>query len=388
MVGVGEPQARDPHANDAQPYSGGDPYADYRGGDFSFTGLVDLADRRLGGSVIAANDEFFAQRENLLRPEPAHFDPEAFGHKGKVMDGWETRRRRGTGADDPHPGADDHDWALIRLGAPGIIRGVIVDTAHFRGNYPQQVAIEAAHVEGAPTPEQLLADDVTWVEIVPRSQVRGHAANGFTVDAERRFTHLRLRQFPDGGIARIRVHGVVVPDPTWLAALGTIDLAALENGGAVEDASDRFYSSPENMILPDRSRKMDDGWENRRRRDRGNDWVRLRLAEQGEVRAIEIDTAYYKGNAAGWVAISGCDAAVSDPADAHAWFPLLARVPLQPDTVHRFHLGERRAVTHVRLDVFPDGGIARLRLYGSLTTHGEKALVDRWSALTADDFAS
>lgn len=159
--------------NDARPYSGGDPYADYRGGEFAFTDLVDLADRRLGGSVIAANDEFFAERENLLRPEPAHFDPEAFGHKGKVMDGWETRRRRGAGADDPHPGDDDHDWALIRLGAPGVVRGVIVDTAHFRGNYPQQVAIEAAHVDGAPSPERLLADDVTWVEIVPRSRVRG-----------------------------------------------------------------------------------------------------------------------------------------------------------------------------------------------------------------------
>ncbi|ASU81850.1 allantoicase [Nocardiopsis gilva YIM 90087] len=370
--------------NDAQPYSGGDPYADYRDGDFGFTDLADLADRRLGGSVIAANDEFFAERENLLRREPAHFDPEAFGHKGKVMDGWETRRRRGTGADAPHPGDDDHDWALIRLGAPGVIRGVIVDTAHFRGNYPQQVAIEAAHVEGTPTPEQLLADDVTWVEIVPRSPVRGHAANGFPVGVERRFTHLRLKQFPDGGIARLRVHGEVVADPRWLATLGTIDLAALENGGAVEDASDRFFSSPANMILPDRSRKMDDGWENRRRRDRGNDWVRLRLAEQGEIRAVEIDTAYYKGNAAGWVAVSGCDAAVSDSADADAWFPLLARVPLQPDTVHRFHLDERRPVTHVRLDVFPDGGIARVRLHGALTTLGEKALGERWSALTAE----
>ncbi|MBB6174225.1 allantoicase [Nocardiopsis mwathae] len=370
--------------NDARPYSGGDPYADYRGGEFAFTDLVDLADRRLGGSVIAANDEFFAERENLLRPEPAHFDPEAFGHKGKVMDGWETRRRRGAGADDPHPGDDDHDWALIRLGAPGVVRGVIVDTAHFRGNYPQQVAIEAAHVDGAPSPERLLADDVTWVEIVPRSRVRGHAANGFAVDAERRFTHLRLKQFPDGGIARLRVHGEVVADPAWIAALGTVDLAALENGGAVEDASDRFYSSPANMILPDRSRKMDDGWENRRRRDRGNDWVRLRLAGHGEIRAIEIDTAYYKGNAPGWVAVHGCDATVADPADAEAWFPLLDRVAVQPDTVHRLHLGgrERRPVTHVRLDVFPDGGLARVRLYGSLTPAGEKALGERWGALT------
>lgn len=91
----------DPHANDAQPYGGGDPYADYRGGDFPFTSLVDLADRRLGAGVLAANDEFFAERENLLKPGPAGFDPEHFGHKGKIMDGWETRRRRAPTATTP-----------------------------------------------------------------------------------------------------------------------------------------------------------------------------------------------------------------------------------------------------------------------------------------------
>lgn len=142
----------DPHANDAAPYGGGDPYADYRGGDFPFTSLVDLADRRLGAGVIAANDEFFAERENLLTPGPAVFDPERFGHKGKIMDGWETRRRRGADGDSPFPADGDHDWALIRLAAPGVIRGVLVDTAHFRGNYPQQITVEATAVAGTPAP--------------------------------------------------------------------------------------------------------------------------------------------------------------------------------------------------------------------------------------------
>ncbi|MFI1305666.1 allantoicase [Streptomyces sioyaensis] len=375
--------SHDPHANDAAPYGGGDPYADYRGGDFPFTSLVDLADRRLGAGVIAANDEFFAERENLLTPTQAVFDPERFGHKGKIMDGWETRRRRGADAEHPFPTDHEHDWALIRLAAPGVIRGIVVDTAHFRGNYPQQISVEATALPGSPGPDELLADDVTWHELVPRTPVRGHAANGFAVDAERRFTHLRLKQHPDGGIARLRVHGEVVPDPEWLDVLGTLDLASVLHGGTVEDASDRFYSSPTQLIRPDLSRKMDDGWENRRRRVKGtNDWVRFRLAARGEIRAVEIDTAYLKGNSAGWAALYGCDAESADPADPSAWYEILPRTGLQPDTPHRFRLPRAYAATHVRLAVFPDGGLARLRLHGALTETGRAALVRRFDELS------
>ncbi|MEE1753650.1 allantoicase [Streptomyces sp. SP18CS02] len=374
------PSDQNPHANDAAPYAGGDPYADYRGGEFAFTELVDLADRRLGAGVVAANDEFFAERENLLVRERAVFDPERFGHKGKIMDGWETRRRRGTDGDRPFPAREDHDWAIVRLGAPGVIRGIVVDTAHFRGNYPQRVSVQATTVgvPGGPTPgpEQLLADDVTWEEIVPPTPVRGHAANGFDVTTERRFTHVRLCQHPDGGVARLRVHGEVVPDPEWLELLGTIDLVSVLNGGVYEDASDRFYSSPTQIILPGTSRKMDDGWENRRRRVRDtNDWVRFRLAAQGAIRAVEIDTAYLKGNSAGWIALQGRDG------DAGEWFEIIPRTRLQPDTPHRFVLPGRAVATHVRLDAFPDGGVARMRLHGSLTEQGAAALRTRYAEL-------
>ncbi|MFD6328618.1 allantoicase [Streptomyces niveus] len=373
-----DPHADDPHANDAAPYGGGDPYADYRAGDFPFTGLVDLADRRLGAGVVAANDEFFAQRENLLVRERAAFDPERFGHKGKIMDGWETRRRRGADAEHPFPAADDHDWAIVRLGAPGVIRGIVVDTAHFRGNYPQRISVQAASFEGSPSPERLLADDVTWRELVPPTPVRGHAANGFAVTSERRHTHLRLRLHPDGGVARLRVHGEVVPDPAWLELLGAIDLLSVLNGGTYEDASDRFYSSPTQIILPGTSRKMDDGWENRRRRVRGtNDWVRFRLAGQAVVRAVEIDTAYLKGNSAGWIALHGRDG------ESGEWMELIPRTRLQPDTPHRFVLPAPSVVTHVRLDAFPDGGVARLRLHGSLTVAGMEGLRSRYEEGTA-----
>ncbi|MFJ2633440.1 allantoicase [Streptomyces sp. NPDC087422] len=360
---------------DALPYGGGNPFADYRRVELPFAGLADLADRRLGAGVVAANDEFFAERENLLVAGPAVFDSERFGHKGKIMDGWETRRRRGASAQVPHPDPADHDWALIRLGTPGVIRGLVIDTAHFRGNYPQAVSVEATAHSMSAAPEDLLDPAVEWTELVPRTAVGGHAENAFAVHVERRFTHLRLRQHPDGGIARLRVYGEVAPDPGWLAELGTFDLVALENGGTVEDASDRFYSPPEHTILPGRSRKMDDGWETRRRRDTGNDWIQYRLVDQGVIRAIEIDTAYLKGNAAGWATLS-----VRDGEDGE-WIPLLPRVKLQPDSVHRFLVNPIPA-THVRIEIFPDGGISRLRLHGSLTERGATSLAERTEAIS------
>ncbi|MEU6572371.1 allantoicase [Streptomyces sp. NPDC046805] len=360
---------------DANPYGGGDPYADYRTADFPFTHHVDLADRRLGAGVIAANDEFFAERENLLVPGRAEFDPERFGHKGKIMDGWETRRRRGSSAEHPWPTAEDHDWALVRLGAPGVIRGIVVDTAHFRGNHPQAVSIEGTAMPGSPSPRELLSGHVKWTTLVPRTPVGGHAANGFEVLAEQRFTHLRVHQHPDGGIARLRVYGEVVPDPQWLAALGTFDVVALENGGRVEDASDRFYSPAVNTIQPGRSRTMDEGWETRRRRDRGHDWIRYRLAAQARIRAIEIDTACLKGNSAGWASVSVRDG------DQGAWHEILPRTRLQPDTNHRFVLPDPAVGTHACVDIYPDGGLSRVRLFGSLTQEGAARLSARHQEL-------
>ncbi|GAA3039006.1 hypothetical protein GCM10020000_16610 [Streptomyces olivoverticillatus] len=230
---------------------------------------------------------------------------------------------------------------------------------------------------GTPSPEELLADGVAWTVLVPRTRIGGHAANGFTVDSAECFTHLRLSQYPDGGIARLRVHGEAAPDPAWLAALGTFDLAALENGGHAEDASDRFYSSPANGIHPGRSRKMDDGWETRRRRDRGHDWVRYRLAGQSVPRAVEIDTGCYKGNAAGWAELWGLDATTgADPGDhTTGWTPPAAAhpppagrgAPLHPDrrsgghTREAGHLPGRRRRPAARPRLVDEGGERRLR---------------------------
>ncbi|WP_432827614.1 allantoicase [Dactylosporangium sp. CA-092794] len=313
----------------------------------TFTDLPDLAGRSLGGGVVAANDEFFAAMDNLVNPEPSQFETWTYGPKGKVYDGWETRRRRTPG----------HDWAIVRLGAPGVVHGVVVDTAHFTGNFPPYTSIEGCQVEGHPSPAGLAEAD--WAELVPRSPLKGDSRNPFPVVDARRCTHVRLNIYPDGGVARLRVHGTVVPDPALLHGM-TVDLAAMELGAVVEGCSDMFYGSPGNLLLPDRARQMSEGWETARRRDDGNDWVTVRLAHRGRIRLAELDTTHFKGNAPGSASLR----ATASPDDDSSWFDLLPRTPLQPDTRHRFRLDSPQAATHVRLDIYPDGGMARLRLWG------------------------
>jgi len=343
---------------------------------------VNLAARALGAGVVAANDEWFAEKENLLKPEAATFAPHTFGPKGQIMDGWETRRRRGPSAEHPHVAPDDHDWAITRLGVPGVIRGVVVDTAHFTGNHAPAASVEAASVPGTPSVADLLDPAIAWTTLVARVGLDGDTAHHFVVDSPRRFTHVRLNIFPDGGVARLRVHGEALPDPAWLDGL-TVDLAAQEYGGVAEAASDRYFSSPHNINAPGRSRVMGEGWETRRRRDDGNDWVRVALVGQAHVVAAEVDTDHYLGNAPGWISLVGRDA-TKTPDDPDAWFELLPRTRVQPDTRHRFRLVDVPPVTHVRIDVFPDGGVARLRLLGRLTGTGLGELARRCAATASD----
>jgi allantoicase len=321
-----------------------------------FLQLPDLAARSLGGAVVAANDEFFAAKENLVRDPPAA-GLEGYGHKGKEYDGWETRRRRSPG----------HDWAIVRLGAPGIVAGVIVDTAFFTGNYPPRASVEGAAIEGFPTVAEL--EQAAWQPLLPLSDLAGDTANVFPVASDRRVTHVRLSIHPDGGVARLRVHGAVVPDPRLVDA-GPFDLAALENGGLVTAVSDEFYSRPHRLIGPGLARSTGEGWETARRRDGGNDWVDVTLACEGVVTLAELDTTWFIGNAPGTASLTG----LTDGGEVE----LLARTRLQPDTRHRFVLPDAPAVGRVRLDVFPDGGMARLRLWGRPSRAGRAALGRHW----------
>src|SRR3954471_19709823 len=294
-----------------------------------FRQLPDLASRALGAAVVAASDEFFAAKENLVLPHPA-VARDGFGHRGKEYDGWETRRRRSPGS----------DWAIVRLGAPGIVAGVVIDTAFFTGNYPPQASVEGVAVEGHPSVEELARAD--WQPLLPLSDLAGDTANAFPVTSDRRYTHVRLTIHPDGGVARLRVHGTVVPDPRVVDA-GPFDLAALENGGRVTAVSNAFYGSPHQLVGRGLARSMGEGWENARRRGDGNDWVDLALACEGVVTLAELDTSYFLGNAPGSASLTGIG--------PHGEVQLLPRTRLQPDTRHRFVLDGAPGVSRVRLDV-------------------------------------
>lgn len=322
-----------------------------------FTKLPDLAAERFGGAVLAANDEFFAEKENLLKPESPIWREGAYTDRGKWMDGWETRRRRDVG----------HDWCVIRLGAPGTLRGIVVDTAFFTGNYPEACSLEAASLSGLPDATALAA--AQWTEILPRSPLAGSTKTAFAIANASRWTHLRFNIFPDGGVARLRVHGEVMPDWTrLLASSGSVDLAALEQGGRVLTQSDAFYGDANKMLWPGRATHMGDGWETKRRRTPGNEWAVVRLARRGIVRRVEIDTDHFKGNAPGWCSVESCVSTDDVILSAKAtWTPLLAKCLLQPHARHLFEqvLANAAEATHVRLSIYPDGGIARLRLPGT-----------------------
>jgi allantoicase len=279
--------------------------------------------------------------------------------RGKWMDGWETRRRRTPG----------HDWCIVRLGLPGVIEGVVVDTAFFTGNYPEHCSLEAANVPGVIDPQALAEDDTAWTEILPKSQLQGDSRNPFAIHHPGRVTHLRFSIFPDGGVARLRVHGRAMPDWDALLRGGDADLAALENGGWVVASSNAHYGNPQNMLQPGRSTHMGDGWETRRRRGPGHDWSIVRLGRPGTIRRIELDTDHFKGNAPGSCWLEGASAPLAGdepPPDDTRWTPLLAQTPLQPHARHAWEseVQPHGPVTHVRISIHPDGGVARLRLLG------------------------
>lgn len=338
-----------------------------------FTNLADLASARVGGRAIATNDDFFAPKSNLVKPGPAVFIPDKYTSQGKWMDGWESRRRRVPG----------HDWCIVKLGMRGIVHGVNVDTSHFTGNYPSHCSIEAVDMftrrspkgEGGTRnlkPSMHAAPGAPWTTLLEKSALRGNGDNFFTIADRRPWTHLRLSIYPDGGVARLRVFGEVAVDWARVAPKRRpVDLASITNGGLFLDASDTHYGTRGALIMPGRAKNMGDGWETRRRRGPGYDWAIVRLGATGVVSKIEIDTNHYKGNYPDRASVEGCLAPGATPDRLHsaAWSVILPETKLSANKRH-FYSGQRLkpvgAVSHVRLNIFPDGGVSRLRIYGTV----------------------
>jgi allantoicase len=330
---------------------------------------VDLASRAIGGSVVAASDESFGFKERLIDPAEPAFVPGTYDLRGEVVDGWETRRHAGP----------EGDWVIVRLGAPGRVHAVDVDTRFFSGNHPTACRVDACVLDRASDPT---APDVAWVPLVEHTLLKPDSHNLLPVGEKRRWTHLRLRLESDGGVARLRAYGVVIPDPVLWADV-TVEVSGLEQGGRVEWCSDSFYSHACALIAPDRPHNMGDGWETRRRRDVGpetHEAVMISFAVPSDLLRVEVDTSYFVFNASPEVSIVGTRAR---PDRENGWalvpfdVPVLPRTRLAADARQVFAV-DARNITALRVQAYPDGGIARVRAIGTPTTAGVDRLRCRW----------
>ncbi|MGA2779159.1 MAG: allantoicase [Steroidobacteraceae bacterium] len=314
---------------------------------------INLADARLGAVTLAPSDEFFAPVERMLQAGDPQWRAGVYDAHGKWMDGWETRRRRGSG----------FDHCVVRLAAPCTLALLEIDTRYFTGNYPPFASVQACRVTGAP-------DDATvWADLLPRVSLEGNHRNFFELESTGIWTHLKLNIYPDGGVARLRAYGSVHRD--WSSAgRDLVDLTAALNGGLALACSDEHYGSMHNLLLPGRGASMGDGWETRRRREPGYDWAILRLGRAGRIQSIEVDTAHFKGNFPHEVSVNATlltgDASGNLSSESMYWPVLLEPRLLQADHVQKFskELRDLGTVSHVRVNIHPDGGLSRVRLFG------------------------
>ncbi len=325
----------------------------------AFTALTDLAAERLGGKVLYATDDFFAEKENLILPTRGIFIHDKYTDRGKWMDGWESRRKRTPG----------HDWAVIQLGVSGKITGFDIDTNFFLGNHPPHCSIEAVNLpEGYKTSDW---EDVAWTEILPKSHLDAGSQNFYECKSDEIYTHLRLHIYPDGGVARFRVYGEVFKNWNSVSPSEEIDLAAAINGGQAIACNDMFFSAMSNLIMPNRGANMGDGWETKRNRTPNNrDWVILKLAHKGTVDRIVVDTCHFKGNYPDSCSIECCTSDNDEAVIKNGyWQTLLPQQKLSADNEHEFvkEINAHDGITHVRLNIFPDGGVSRLRLFGKIS---------------------
>ncbi|MCB9676645.1 MAG: allantoicase [Alphaproteobacteria bacterium] len=328
--------------------------------------LTDLLSETLGGRALACSDDFFASMHNLVKEAEPTFDPDTYYERGKVMDGWESRRKRGPGS----------DWCILALGVPGVIRAADLDTRHFTGNHAPWASLEAcAWPDGDPTAEQL-RDEADWQEILPAASLKLGSHNHVPVHDARVFTHVRLNIFPDGGVARLRLYGDVARELSDGA-----DLAALENGGKALACSDMYFGVMDHLIAPGRADDMRGGWETRRRRGEGHDWVLVRLARRGRLDRLLIDTNHFKGNFPDTAEIEGIDWEDGPPPlllASNRWEPILPPLKLAAHEERHIDLDDVGPFTHVRLKIRPCGGVSRLRVFGR-PDDGADPVVDAWN---------
>lgn len=321
----------------------------------SIQGLVNLASPKMGTKILAFSDDFFGEVTRMLNDKDPIFIEDKYDNHGKWMDGWESKRRRDGG----------NDWAILKLGSSGIISKIEIDTSYFTGNFPPFFSLEGIYSETEPN------KDSNWKSLIAKTNLVGDCKNNFELNLKEKFNFVRLQIFPDGGVARIRLFGEVKYNWDRFNNEEIIELSSLKLGGSILAYNNAHYGDVSALLSEGRGKTMGDGWETRRRREPGNDWIIIKLAHKGNIEKIEIDTAHFKGNYPDRASIQAIsiDKNITTKdliQSSENWDVILDETKLTADNIHEYEINSnsKAEATHIRLNIYPDGGVSRLRIFG------------------------
>ena len=316
-------------------------------------GLIDLAQPRLGTKILFKTDDFFASANRIISPTDPIFKEGVFDKNGKWMDGWESRRKR----------TDGHDYIVLKLGKSGRIKKVDVDTSHFNGNQPSMVSIEGAISNSDKI------NHLKWQPLLSKKRVKSNSHHFFSINNKKIFTHIKFNIFPDGGVARLRLYGSIAKSKNLKNK--KINLASLLDGASVIACNNQHFGKAENILAPGKAKNMGDGWETRRRRGKGYDWLILNSIDGKEIDKIEISTHHFKGNFPSHCSLQGSFLPSSKNSkkiinSSTNWKYLLKQSKLSANKVHTFKnkLMKKEKINYIKINIFPDGGISRFRIFG------------------------
>ena len=321
----------------------------------SMQGLVNLASPKMGTKILAFSDDFFGEVTRMLNDKEPIFIEDKYDNHGKWMDGWESKRRRDGG----------NDWAILKLGSAGIISKIEIDTSYFTGNFPPFFSLEGIYSETEPNKNS------NWKSLIAKTNLVGDCKNNFELNLKEKFNFVRLQIFPDGGVARIRLFGKVKYNWDRFNNEEIIELSSLKLGGSILAYNNAHYGDVSALLSEGRGKTMGDGWETRRRREPGNDWIIIKLAQKGNIEKIEIDTAHFKGNYPDRASIQAIsiDKNITTKdliQSSENWDVILDETKLTADNIHEYEINSnsKAEATHIRLNIYPDGGVSRLRIFG------------------------
>ena len=326
--------------------------------DFKFNYYINLTSNVLGTKVLYCSDDFFADATRMLKPSPPVFIADKYDNNGKWMDGWESRRRRDGG----------NDFCFLKLGNKSIVKGFNINTMHFSGNHAPAISILGCSIEDD---KNIVTNKrINWLSLLDKTKLIEDSNNFFDATDNKEVTHLKITIYPDGGIARLITYGNICFDDS-LYKKTSVNVIAITTGAKVIYVNNEHFGKLANILSEHKPLSMADGWETRRRRTSGNDFAIIEFAKPATIRKIIVDTSFFKGNYPDSFVISAqyiknLDYKVIN-LQSNFWHKLASQHKLSANCVHTIKVDntyKNQVFTHVRFDIFPDGGVARLKLMG------------------------